>query len=137
LAALASVLLPVAPAASSAQEAEKPAAETQQKAARVAPHRIRVAGNVMAAKLVQKVDPEYPKEARKKHLQGDVRLRILVDEQGNVAKTHALSENHVLAKAAAEAVRQWRYQTTLLNGGPVQVESEVELHFHRHKWRVD
>ena len=127
---------PAAPAAP-VQEAEKLVAETQEETAHAGPQRIKIGMNVQAAKLVQKVGPKYPKEAKKKKLEGKVRLRIVVDRDGSVIKTETLSGHHILAKAATEAVRQWRYQTTLLNGQPVQVESEVELHFHRHGWRVD
>jgi len=120
-----------------AQEAEKPAAEAQENRSHRAPRPLRIAEKVQAAKLVQRVEPQYPKEAKKKKIEGNVRIRILVDNDGSIIKTDVLSGHHVLAKAAAEAVRHWRYQPTLLNGQPVQVESEVELHFHRHKWRVD
>lgn len=134
---LAGVLVALGAPVSFLQETGKPATDTQQTTAHEKAHRVRIAGNVMAANLVDRVEPQYPKEAKKKHLQGDVRIRIVVDEEGKVIKTDTLSGHHILAKAAAEAVRHWRYQPTLLNGEPIQVESEVELHFHRHKWRVD
>lgn len=137
MAVIAGTLVASAAAVAPVQETPKPAAEAQEGTAHPGPRRIRVSGNVQAAKLGQRVDPEYPKEAKKKHLEGNVRIRILVDNDGSVIKADALSGHHILAKAAIAAVRQWRYQTTLLNGDPVQVESEVEVHFHRHKWRVD
>jgi len=120
-----------------AQETGKPAAEAPEQSAHSAPRQIQVASDVQAAKLVERVDPVYSKEAKKKHLEGKVRIRVVIDKNGRVAKTKVLNGNHLLAKCATEALRKWRYQLTLLNGQPVEVESEVEFHFHRHKWRVD
>ena len=137
MAVFAGTLVALAAPPARVQETEKPAAETQEKTAQQVPQHLQIARNVQANNLVWRVDPKYPKEAKKKHLQGNVRIGIVVDLEGRVIKTEVLSGHPILAKAAVQAVRQWRYKPTLLNGRPVLVESEVELHFHHHKWRVD
>ena len=54
---------------------------------------------------------------------------ILVDRDGKVIETNVDSGDPALAKAATEAVRQWRYRPTLVNGEPVQVVTEIEVNF--------
>jgi len=93
------------------------------------PQRLRVGGKLMGEKLVHKVNPAYPKEAKKQLIEGTVRLEIVVDGDGKVIETKVLDGDPLLAKAATEAVRKWRYKSTLLNGKPVQVVSEVDVNF--------
>jgi TonB family protein len=94
-----------------------------------APQRIRVGPNVHSAKLVRKVDPVYPPQARAEGIQGDVTLQILCDHSGQVIQADPIDGNPVLAAAAREAVRQWVYRPTLLNGQPVEVSSTVIVPF--------
>jgi TonB family protein len=94
-----------------------------------APQRIRVGANVHSAKLVRKVDPIYPPQARAEGIQGDVTLQILCDFSGHVVKVTPIDGNPILAAAAQEAVRQWSYHPTLLNGQPVEVSSTVIVPF--------
>ncbi len=93
-------------------------------------------GSAKAAQLIYCVYPSYPKEAKKKHLEGNVRISFVIEADGSVT-AQALSGNPILAKAAIEAIRQWRYRPTLFNGEPVAVKDELEMRFHRHKWAVD
>jgi TonB family protein len=93
------------------------------------PQRIRVGGGVMARKLVSSVAPQYPQEARDKGVEGTVLLRVTVGKDGAVKEIEAIEGPSVLIPAALEAVKQWRYQVTQLNGEPVEVETEVSVNF--------
>lgn len=105
------------------------APQTVQGAQPQVPQRIKVGGNVHSSKLVRKVDPVYPAQARAEGIQGDVTLQIVCDHAGQVVQVTAIDGNPVLAAAAQDAVRQWSYQPTLLNGQPVEVISTVTVPF--------
>jgi len=91
--------------------------------------RIRVGGNVQQAKLLVKVQPVYPPEAKPAEIEGMVRLEATIGKDGTIENLVALSGHPMLIPAAMEAVRQWRYQTTLLNGDPVEVVTEIDVNF--------
>lgn len=91
--------------------------------------RIRVGGNVQAAKLVHKEAPKYPPEAKQAGIQGTVRLEAVIAADGKVKQVTVLSGETVLADAAVEAVRQWVYEKTLLNGEPVEVVTQIDVNF--------
>ncbi len=91
--------------------------------------RIRVGGNVQAAKLVHKETPKYPPEAKEARIQGTVRLEAVIAADGKVKQVTVLSGETVLADAAVEAVQQWVYEKTLLNGEPVEVVTQIDVNF--------
>jgi TonB family protein len=93
------------------------------------PKRIRVAGSVIAGKLIFQPQPEYPPLARMARIQGEVRLEVVVDKEATVQDVKVLSGHPLLVKAAIEAVSRWRYQPTLFQGQPVEVLTEVEQGF--------
>ncbi len=95
----------------------------------VKPGRIRIGGNVTQAKLIHQVNPVPPAEAFRNHLQGTVLLHIVIDVDGIVKQVEVVSGPPELAPAAVDAVRQWRYQPTLLNGDPVEVDTTVTVSF--------
>jgi TonB family protein len=97
-----------------------------------APTTIVVGGNVQFNKLIQRVDPIYPPHARTEGIEGDVTLTVTINEDGTVESAEAIDGNPALAAAAQEAVRQWRYQPTLLNGQPVKVKTKVTVPFQLH-----
>lgn len=97
------------------------------------PRRIRISGNVMQAKLTHQVSPQYPEEAKQEQLKGTVRAQIVIDCDGKVVEEKVLRGNSVFATAATEALREWRYQPTLVDKVPVQVQTEVELKFEFHR----
>jgi TonB family protein len=97
-----------------------------------APSMIRVGGNVQAAKLIDHVDPVYPPHARAEGIEGNVTLTITIAEDGHVESAEPVEGNPALAGAAQEAVRQWRYQPTLLNMNPVKVSTTVVVPFQLH-----
>ena len=91
------------------------------------PRRIVIGGTVMKDKLIRAVPPVYPNEPGVR-VKGDVQLSIVIDKQGRVTESKAISGHPLLVRAAIDAVKQWEYQPTLLNGQPVEVETLVEMH---------
>jgi protein TonB len=95
----------------------------------VTPKRIRLGGQVEAAKLMFHPNPEYPPLAKMARIQGTVRLEAVISTDGTIQDLKAVSGHPLLVKAAMDAVARWRYQPTLLNGEPVQVVTEVDVNF--------
>jgi protein TonB len=93
------------------------------------PQRIRQGGNVQQAKLINRVQPTYPPLARQARIQGTVRLHAIIAKDGTVQQLEVLSGHPLLVQAALDAVRQWRYQPTLLNGEPVEVDTTIDVIF--------
>ncbi len=91
--------------------------------------RIRVGGNVQQAKLVNQVLPIYPPLAKSARIQGTVRLEAIISIEGTIQNLRVFSGHPLLIQAAIDAVRQWRYQPTLLNGEPVQVVTTIDVVF--------
>jgi len=83
----------------------------------------------MAAALIYQVQPKYPAIARTIHLQGTVYLRAIIATDGTVRQLEVISGNPILANPALQAVHQWRYQPTRLNGEPVEVETLITVNF--------
>jgi TonB family protein len=94
-----------------------------------APTRIRVSQGVEHGLLVSKVQPQYPSDAKEQHIQGEVLLSVTIDKEGNVANIQAVSGPDSLVPASIEAVKQWKYRPFLLNGTPVEVETQVTVNF--------
>jgi TonB family protein len=97
---------------------------------------ISVGPEVLSAKLMHRVEPEYPPEASEKGIEGQVQLQILIDEEGQVAAAQVLGGDGLLAVAATEAVRQWQYLPFLLDGKPVRVNATVAVDFSLPKSRL-
>lgn len=79
--------------------------------------------------LAYKVQPQYPQIARVAGVQGAVRLRAIVSRTGTVENLSVISGHAMLAAAAVEAVKQWRYRPYMLNGEPIEVETEITVNF--------
>lgn len=88
-----------------------------------------IGGNVQAAKIRRQVIPVYPPLARQARISGTVRLEAVIARNGTIESLRVISGHHFLAQAALEAVRQWSYYPTLLNGDPVAVLTEIEVNF--------
>jgi protein TonB len=84
---------------------------------------------VMAARLIRRVQPDYPRIATLMRLSGVVRLRAIIGTDGSVRQLEVVSGNPILAQAAVTAVRQWHYEPTRLNGQPVEVETNITVRF--------
>jgi periplasmic protein TonB len=93
------------------------------------PQRVRVSSGVSTGMLVRKVQPSYPPLARQARIQGTVVLQATISKEGNVENLQLVSGHPMLAPAAIEAVKQWRYKPYLLNGEPVEVETQVQVNF--------
>jgi TonB family protein len=93
------------------------------------PQRIRVSGTVQSAKLIRQPAPVYPQEAKEAGFSGHVILNIVVGKDGTVQDVSLVSGHPLLVPAAKDAVKQWAYQPTLLNGEPVEVLTQVEVNF--------
>jgi periplasmic protein TonB len=91
--------------------------------------RIRQGGSVQAALLVNKVQPVYPPLARQTRISGTVRLHAIISKTGSVESLEVLSGHPLLVRAAMDAVQQWRYKPTLLNGEPVEVDTTIDVIF--------
>jgi TonB family protein len=105
------------------------AAATADKPAIPFTSRVRQGGNVAAAKLIHKVQPQYPEEARHQLLQGTVRFHAIIAKDGTIAQLRLEAGVCSLAEAAYDAVRQWRYAPTSINGDPVEVDTTIDVIF--------
>lgn len=90
---------------------------------------VRVGGAVAQANLISKADPVYPPEAKQNAIQGTVRLEITIDKEGHVSQLSVADGPAELVQSAVDAVRQWVYRPTLLNGAPVTVLTTVDINY--------
>ena len=93
------------------------------------PQRVRVSTGVATGLLIKKVTPNYPQLAKQARIQGTVVLQAEISKDGTIQNLQLISGHPMLAPAAIEAVRQWRYKPYLLNGEPVAVETTVQVNF--------
>jgi len=94
-----------------------------------APARIKQGGNVTAASIINQTKPIYPPLARQAHISGSVILHAIINKDGEVAELQVVSGHPLLVQSALEAVKQWRYRPTLLNGEPVEVDTTITVTF--------
>ena len=78
---------------------------------------------------VKKVDPDYPFNAQRGRIQGQVILHIVITKAGDVATVELVLGHPLLAPAAMDAVKQWKYKPFLLQGIPLEVDTEVLVSF--------
>jgi TonB family protein len=115
------------PAPGAAQPASAPKQDLSSQTPAEKPLRIR--GNVAAAKLTHQVPPVYPPIAKTAHISGTVVLHCIIAKDGSVKQVEYVSGPPLLLKAAMDAVRQWTYQPTVLNGAPIEVDTTVTVVF--------
>jgi protein TonB len=96
---------------------------------KAAPSRIRVGGNVQAASLVHQMMPVYPPIAKTAHISGTVILHAIIGKDGTVQNLEYVSGPPLLMRSAMDAVKQWRYKPTMLNGEPVEVDTTISVVF--------
>ncbi len=94
-----------------------------------APQRIRVGGNVQQANLITKVNPVYPPLAKQAGIQGTVTFTTVIGRDGTMQNIEVVSGHPLLVPAALDAVKQWVYKPTLLNGSPVEVITQIDVNF--------
>jgi len=90
---------------------------------------VHLKGKVVPASLVYQVTPVYPKEAKKKHIEGTVVLRAMIQKDGTVRDVRLISGPPELTDAAMTAVAQWRYTPTMLENEPVEVDTTISVVF--------
>jgi protein TonB len=91
--------------------------------------KVSVSSGVAQGLLVHRVAPQYPDQAKQARLQGTVVLQAVIGKDGSVHSVRALKGNPVLAQAAMDAVKQWRYRPYALNGEPVEADTEISVTF--------
>lgn len=91
--------------------------------------RLKIGGNVQQNKLVSQQRPVYPPDAKAQRIQGKVTLQAIIGKDGTVQDLQVLSGDPLLAASALDAVKQWVYQPTLLNGQPVEVQTQIDVNY--------
>jgi TonB family protein len=120
---------PPTPAPKPAAEAPPPPPPPPSAPKPVTPQRIRVGGNVQQAKLIRQPKPIYPPLAKQARISGVVRLNAIIGKDGTIQNLTVASGHPLLVPAAMEAVKQWVYQPTLLNGEAVEVVTQIDVNF--------
>ena len=90
---------------------------------------LKISQGVSQGLLIKRVQPKYPPAALATHTQGAVQIDAIINKEGNVTNLKVLSGDPVLAKAAVDAVRQWRYKPYYLDGEPVEIETQITVNF--------
>lgn len=93
------------------------------------PQRVRVSSGVQSGLLVRKVPPTYPPLARQARIQGTVILQAQISKDGNIENLQLVSGHPMLAPAAIEAVKDWKYNPYVIDGKPVDVQTQVQVNF--------
>ena len=88
-----------------------------------------VSQGVSQGLLYKKVAPSYPQSALRMHIEGAVELLATISKEGNISHIKVLSGDAQLARAASDAVKQWKYKPYLLNGEPVEIQTQVTVNF--------
>jgi protein TonB len=84
---------------------------------------------VMEGNIIHRIQPEYPSLARQARIQGQVSLRAIISHDGRIENLQVVNGHPLLVQAAIDAVRQWRYRPYMLNGEPVEVETQITVNF--------
>jgi len=90
---------------------------------------LRISQGVSQGLLIKRVQPKYPPAALAVRAQGAVQIEATINKEGNVTNLKVLKGDPVLARAAVEAVRQWRYKPYYLDGDPVEIETQITVNF--------
>ena len=106
-----------------------PAAPTEPAKKPVNKRPLKLSEPVVAAQLISRIEPRYPPLARQLRLSGTVVLHAIIGRDGNINGLQVVSGSPYFVQAALEAVRQWRYRPTLLDGEPVEVETTITVIF--------
>jgi TonB family protein len=88
-----------------------------------------LAGAIQPAHILHRVEPKYPKEARKQHVEGVVRLHAIIGKDGLLYHIELISGDSLLVDSAIKAAQQWRYAPLTVNGHPAEVDTTIEVIF--------
>ena len=89
----------------------------------------RISQGVAQGLLINRVQPVYPAQAAAMHIQGTVELLATISKDGNVTELKQLSGDTALGHAAMDAVKQWKYRPYLLNGQPLEIQTQITVNF--------
>jgi len=90
---------------------------------------LKISQGVSQGLLIKRVQPRYPQNALSMRVQGAVQMEATINKEGNISNLKVLSGDVVLARAATEAVKQWRYKPYYLNGEPVEIQTQITVNF--------
>ena len=90
---------------------------------------IRVSQGVMEGLILKRVQPHYPAQALQMRIQGPVQLQATISKSGEITNLKVVSGDGILARAAQEAVKQWKYKPYYLNGDPVEIQTQILVNF--------
>jgi protein TonB len=91
--------------------------------------RLNISQGVSQGLLVKKVDPIYPVTAMHMHIEGAVQLAATISKSGDISDVKVLSGDQQLTRAATDAVKRWKYKPYLLNGEPVEIQTQITINF--------
>jgi protein TonB len=89
----------------------------------------KIGGQVVAANLINPVKPVYPPLAKMARQQGTVKFEAMISKEGTIEDLKLISGPPLLVQAAMDAVKQWRYKPTILNGEPTEVQTTIDVNF--------
>ena len=113
-----------------AEGATAPQGDRVERASSVEPARIvKLSSTAAEESLLQRVEPDYPEAARQGQIQGTVELQVGIGQDGTVQQVTAVSGPPVLARAAIEAVKQWRFKPRIVNGQAMEMQTKITLNF--------
>src|SRR6266850_1840190 len=90
---------------------------------------LKISQGVSQGLLIKRVQPRYPQNALSMRVQGAVQMEATINKEGNISNLKVISGDVVLARAATEAVKQWRYKPYYLNGEPVEIQTQITVNF--------
>lgn len=90
---------------------------------------LKISQGVSQGLLIKRVDPKYPPSALSMHLQGAVILDATINREGNITNLSVVKGDKILARAATDAVKQWRYKPYYLDGAPVEIQTQIVINF--------
>lgn len=114
---------PAKPAAEQSDATAKQQNETPE------PKKIYISGSVLQGNAIKKVQPKYPKEAKKARVSGAVQVQVLIAETGKIISAEAISGPELLRKDSVKAAKKWVFKPTELSGVPVKVQGILTFNF--------
>ena len=90
---------------------------------------LNISQGVSQGLLIKKVAPSYPANSLRMRVEGTVQLLATISKDGDISHIKVLSGESQLAKAASDAVKQWKYKPYLLNGEPVEIQTQITINF--------
>jgi protein TonB len=90
---------------------------------------VKVSQGVSEGLVLKKVQPRYPAQALQMHTEGSVQLQATIGKDGSISNLKVLNGEAILARAALEAVKQWKYKPYYLNGDPVEIQTQITINF--------